>query len=573
MFTIRQSKLLAYLMNDKDWVKTRELSAFLEVSNKTVLKEIHLVNEVNPEELHIGYVRNKGFRFNHLSEEMKSHIIKSDFEKENFHTLKDNPTVFILYLLFKGTSISLQHLSDTFYMSKTAVAKEFQIVKRWISRAKGLELEKNRFGFRIIGEEKFKRLYISNIINGESLRELDLVDYSESDYQKYFRLVTKELSVMFIKNHVFLSDLDFNRLCKYVVVSIMRSKENHPLEQVTKAKFTYKIVKEFSINISTETNYSLTDIELQEIEKLIDLFSWESSLYPIEAVNKVVEKQVSTMMKQLNYHSTIDKESIRTISQTLLLLKKKQEEGITTLNLLNDEIIMKHLFSSYHAYQILSELNIPIDKELSRIVLLLQLCVEKQAEKMKILLISKSNKEVIKNIKYQLELCSNEIEVTYYPKYVIESQSFSFKQYDLLLTTEEEIVVEYPRFKFIEAIPDKTSILSLYLREEKRIGQKLETQKELQFKQIQIAEKDKTDDFLSKAEHFDVTNSSVFLLKGSEIIIVTIDQYSENEVVEINFAKSVLIKNLQIKKIHYITCNKNNTSMKDFFETVSLCLG
>ena len=68
MLSLRQRRIVAFLKNRKDWIKTKELSDFFKVSNKTVLKEIKNLNQLGKTQLFIEYSQNKGFRLAILSD-------------------------------------------------------------------------------------------------------------------------------------------------------------------------------------------------------------------------------------------------------------------------------------------------------------------------------------------------------------------------------------------------------------------------------------------------------------------------------------------------------------------------
>ena len=526
MFTQRQSKLLIYLLNLKNWVKTKELAAFLNVGSKTVLKEINSINEINENDLFIEYVRNKGFRFKNLSDQMRERIVQTGFEKENFHALKDSPIIFILYLIFMEKEVSLQNISDTFYMSKTSVAKEFSIVKRWIKRTKGLTLEKNRLGFKIVGEERYKRIYISNIIHNESLKKLMLEQYAEEEYQKNLSAITKILRDFLIKNRIFLSDMDFNRVSKYIVISILRSKSGSILEFTDETHTQPVFMDELNKAVKNQLDYLLSNFEASEIENLINIFSMRTTDFIIQEEYALIQKKLQTIAEQLHageVHGENDETITDEIIRTLSALKRKQKLGITSLNLLNDEIIKKYPFAAHHTYLLFkNDLNLSIDKELSRIVLLINLYIDELSRKDKnILLISKSNMEVLENIKYKFEVHQADAHVHYFPQYFLDDGNFDFGKYDIFITTEDEITVRYPFFELMDAIPSDENISLVFLKDQKRSEERIQSvMSNIEFTETHVAKEESARDILDEIEAIPSNFASKFILHGNELLIL-----------------------------------------------------
>ena len=575
MFTQRQSKLLVYLLNLKNWAKTKELAAFLNVGSKTVLKEINSINDINENELFIEYVRNKGFRFKNLSNQMKERIIQTEFEKENFHTLKDSPIVFILYLIFMEKEVSLQNISDTFYMSKTSVAKEFSIVKRWIKRTKGLTLEKNRLGFKIVGEERYKRIYISNIIHNESLKKLMLEQYSEEEYQKYLSAITRILRGFLIKNQIFLSDMDFNRVSKYIAISILRSKASSLLEftdeMLTKPVFMDELIKE----IKNEMDYLLSNFEAKEIENLINIFSMRTTDFINQEEYAIIQKKLRTIAEQLQAdetHGENEDKITDEIVRTLSALKRKQKLGITSLNLLNDEIIKKYLFAAHHTYILFkNDLNLSIDKELSRIVLLINLYIDELSKKEKnILLISKSNMEVMENIKYKFEMHHADTHVHYFPQYFLDDGNFDFGKYDIFITTEDEITVRYPFFELMDAIPSDENLSLVFLNDHRRTEEHIQSiRNKIEFIETHVSKEESTRDIIHEIVAIPNDFASKFIINGNELLILYIQCDLKQEVKKYIFEKEISIEDQAVQKVYLVSCEEDYPSKLEFFQAVS----
>lgn len=54
----------------------------------------------------------------------------------------------------------MQDLADRFYMTKAAIALKIEMIKKWMDRFEGIDLEVNRINvFMVHGNERKKRAY------------------------------------------------------------------------------------------------------------------------------------------------------------------------------------------------------------------------------------------------------------------------------------------------------------------------------------------------------------------------------------------------------------------------------
>ena len=58
----------------------------------------------------------------------------------------------ILYDLLDGTKLSIQSLSDNYFVSKTSIVNDFKVIEEKLS-VYGLKLKKDVSGTKLIGEE------------------------------------------------------------------------------------------------------------------------------------------------------------------------------------------------------------------------------------------------------------------------------------------------------------------------------------------------------------------------------------------------------------------------------------
>lgn len=575
MLSLRQRRIVAFLKNRKDWIKTKELSDFFKVSNKTVLKEIKSLNQLGKTQLFIEYSQNKGFRLAILSDKVKELLIDDNFESEVSGTLKDRPTQFILYLIFNNRFVSMQEISEAFFMSKTAVAKDFDTIKRWINRNKDLELEVSSLGFKINGDERYKRIYISNIITFDRVKQLPLDKTIYSQYSKYISKISSALTSFVIHNGYQISDVDFNRICRYIAISIVRSKLGYSLsDDQHKTKLNDVETKIVNL-IKDTTNYLLAESEIFEIKKLLEIFNWNESYSYDGEVSHSVDEILVSLEELLDSNRPLADSYQERLTQTVSSLKRKQIYGITTLNLWNNKIVKTNLLAAHFAFQLVSnKLGMAIDKEISSIILLLNMYIEaSQLEKLNILIVSKFNREIIDNLDEKMRKNSiwHSINIDYIPKYVFDNDSTLIDNYQILLTTEDEVMFSSPKFSLIEAIPSDSTILTIFLDYKNTIESKLRENRKKIISQVIKREYDESDNdlVLNRLIKLNDNKASYFVIDKNELIIMRITDSLKSEIELCALSKEIVYHGESVNKILFISCNENMSNINEFFRAIS----
>lgn len=575
MLTLRQRKLVAFLKNRTDWIKTKEISDFFKVSNKTILKEIKNLNESGSSQLVIEHSQHKGYRIAFLSDEVKEVLVDDKLESEVSNTLKDRPTQFILFLIFNNRFVSMQEIAESFYVSKTVVAKEFDTIKRWINRNKGLELEVSNLGCKINGDERYKRMYISNIITLERMKQLPLEKSFSIQYRAYISKISAAMTRFVIDNAYQISDADFNRICRYIATSIVRSKSGYSLKihqnKTNQNKRTLDIVQ----LVKDATNYVLTESELLEINNLLEIFNWNEPYSHVDSISRNVGEVLLNIEHLLNVPQSPTKYEQERLTKSMSSLQKKQHYGITTLNSWNNQVVKTHLLAAHFAFQLVShKLGMAIDKEISRIILLLNMYIEiSQLEELNVLIVSKSNREIIDNLDKKMRKNSiwNTINIEYIPKYIFDNDPTVIRHYQMSLTTEDEVMFSFPTFKLIQAIPSDAAILDIFFDHKNTVELKLKEYRNEIISQVIRRKYDESDNVLvlNKLAEFSDDKASSFVVDNNELIVMKIDVLLNSEIEFCTLKKAINYKGESVNKILFISCNENMPNINEFFRAIS----
>lgn len=575
MLTLRQRKLVAFLKNRNDWIKTKELSDIFKVSIKTILKEIKNLNELGRNQVIVEHSQHKGYRITFLSDEVKEVLVDDKLESEVSATLKDRPTQFILFLIFNDRFVSMQEIAESFYVSKTVVAKEFDTIKRWINRNKGLELEISSLGCKINGDERYKRMYISNIITFDRVKQLPLEKSFFIQYSSYISKISVAMTRFVMDNGYQISDADFNRICRYIATSIVRSKVGCSLKIDQNETVQNQRNQDIVQLIKDAADYVLTESELLEINNLLEIFNWNASYTHDDSIYRNVGEVFFNIDNLLNATQSPTKYEQERLTQSVSSLQKKQQYGITTLNSWNNQIVKTHLLAAHFAFQLVChKLGMTIDKEISRIILLLNMYIEEsQLEELSILMVSKSNREIIDNLNKRMRKNSiwNAVNIEYIPKYIFDNDPTVIRHYQMLLTTEDDVMFSFPTFKLIQAIPSDSALLDIFFDHKNAVESKLKEHRKEIISQLIKRKYEESDNVLvlNKLAEFSDGKASSFVVDNNELIVMKIDALSNSEIEFCTLKKEINYKGESVNKILFICCNENIPNINEFFKAVS----
>ncbi len=155
--TQRQKNIIRYLLKSEDFVKIKAIASNFEVSERTIRYDLDVVEQYIKS---IGEVLIRkprlGIKIEHSSKIKYSlNNILQDFSNRVF-SKEERVYLIIMYLLIEGTPLTLEKLSNLLYVSKNTIISDFNEVEHELLN-QGLAIEKNHFGFAVVGEEELIR--------------------------------------------------------------------------------------------------------------------------------------------------------------------------------------------------------------------------------------------------------------------------------------------------------------------------------------------------------------------------------------------------------------------------------
>lgn len=300
MIETRTKEIFDYLTSDYGFHSSEEIGEELELSSKTVQKEIGILNSfIKDKGAIVESESGKGYQFRILDEDKFKNFLKHDwFKYAYFH--QENPNKdfriesILKLFLFSNSFIKQQELADMFYVSLSQINKDIKKVRKLL-KAYNIELiSKPYYGMKINGREKDIRLAIRNEI-GE-----DPAIFARDSDEELFTRIQAIIADIDFPESFYMPYANFKNLVVHIYISILRIKEGKYIDlsdELSKRVISYdefnianKVVKELSkkldltfpedeilyltmhlISKNAVTNYEKVSPEISELaQKMID---------------------------------------------------------------------------------------------------------------------------------------------------------------------------------------------------------------------------------------------------------------------------------------------------------------
>ncbi|ACV29608.1 Probable licABCH operon regulator [Anaerococcus prevotii] len=300
MIETRTKEIFDYLTSDYGFHSSEEIGEELELSSKTVQKEIGILNSfIKDKGAIVESESGKGYQFRILDEDKFKNFLKHDwFKYAYFH--QENPNKdfriesIMKLFLFSNSFIKQQELADMFYVSLSQINKDIKKVRKLL-KAYNIELiSKPYYGMKIKGREKDIRLAIRNEI-GE-----DPAIFARDSDEELFTRIQAIIADIDFPESFYMPYANFKNLVVHIYISILRIKEGKYIDlsdELSKRVISYdefnianKVVKELSkkldltfpedeilyltmhlISKNAVTNYEKVSPEISELaQKMID---------------------------------------------------------------------------------------------------------------------------------------------------------------------------------------------------------------------------------------------------------------------------------------------------------------
>ena len=567
MFTERQFKIIAGLKGAGQWVKGSILAETIGVSVKTLQMDIKKINEQYQDKPIILSNNRLGYLLD-CSDIIFNDIQNSDDKKElNSQGVYGRSKQILMLLLFEKDYIKIGDIADKLFLSKSTINTNLSQVRRIIERTLGVNIEVSASrGIRIQASENRKRIICMKAMENK-------VDYATilgidefNNIYHYEEILSDIISKLFIEYDIIATGESYKDFIRFLSISILRSKlmfeevelENNDID-------IEDLVIEISSKVKDKINYVFSNSELYYIQlrvqelNLIKKKKQENQMI-IHSLNRF-EKEV---YMQTGYSFNMDKELIDIIANHIMRMKKRILSGRTNIGNYTKELSIRYPLEQHLLKTCLCSIlgfDIP-ESELDYLVLYLTAAIEKNREKVKLLLVSDKSASIIYNLQQYLMYYIGEriTEIETIPLYIFKQKQNEYISKYKLFIILDEIESIRKKIKDIEKVEANNNVKKMYDRYFRREFYGVEKNEEITLDKV--------------LRRFKVNKDNKVSIEsiGSKILCVTShSRTKESSIKEVIVKNAFTYKRKQISKlliVHY----GGDEDMVKFFDLVKTIL-
>ncbi|WP_058989865.1 BglG family transcription antiterminator [Anaerococcus rubeinfantis] len=257
MIETRIKQIFDYLTLDYDYHTSKEIGEEMELSSKTIRKEINHLNSVIKDKGAI--IESKpgvGFIFIIKDDDKFKLFLKNDWYKYAYYQQEDGDKNLryenILRLfLFSNSYIKQYELAEVFHVSESQINKDIPYIRQ-ILESYGINLiSKPYYGMKIEGDEKNIRLAIKNEI-GE-----DPILFEDDKNRDLFIEIQKVIEDIDFGEDYYMPYVSFKNLVIHIYISILRIKQKKYI--ISSKDFEEKIISSEEFKIANDIVHKLQE--------------------------------------------------------------------------------------------------------------------------------------------------------------------------------------------------------------------------------------------------------------------------------------------------------------------------
>ncbi len=316
--TERELKIISILMEEDRYMSSDELSSRLEISAKTIQREIAALNEILiTENCAIDTVRSKGYR---IAKENKASWLKlfdpNHDSQSVIPTMQKTRLEWLskkfVYLSFNDQAVLMQELCEELYISMATLKKDLKELKKQLSEYDLQIVKEENKGLRLKGsEQRLRKLLIDQVAKDREtfgLKEIVGIDEQESHFlHKAILEAVKEFKIA-------ITDVGFTNLLMHVEIAISR---------IRSQKMLYEDFSKWIVDQESD-EYACSVLLCQKIEATL-----KCAIPQSEVVN--IYQHLIAQKRILNKQSDIkvNQEMLAVIEKTLKQIQKAYQSDFS----------------------------------------------------------------------------------------------------------------------------------------------------------------------------------------------------------------------------------------------------
>lgn len=261
MIETRMKQIFDYLTLDYDYHTSKEIGKEMELSSKTIRKEIDLLNSIIKEKGAI--IESKpgvGFIFKIKDNDKFKLFLKNDWYKHAYYQQEDGDKNLryeniLRMFLFSNSYIKQYELAEVFHVSESQINKDIPYIRQ-ILEGYGINLiSKPYYGMKIEGDEKNIRLAIKNEIGEDPLL------FEEDKNRELFKEIQEVIEDMDFGEDYYMPYVNFKNLVIHIYISILRIRQ----------KKYIILSKDLEKNIISSKEFKIANKIVQKLQEKLKL--------------------------------------------------------------------------------------------------------------------------------------------------------------------------------------------------------------------------------------------------------------------------------------------------------------
>lgn len=242
MLSQRETEILSYLSQRRnEFVKSSDIATMLQLSDRTIRKYIKTLKpEIEKNGATLIAKQGYGYQLKidlmiEFENFLKRNLSKDGPEQDNINDSKDRQYYILNLLLFNKVGITIEHLSEQLYISRSTVSQDIATIKKIIAQYNLVIVSKQQHGIAIEGDERDKRHFIMDYFLGNNFFHSINKYFQETPLLQQINM--EELAIIVVdetrESKVYLSDYILQNLVLHLGLMIRRLLDGYSLKTIT----------------------------------------------------------------------------------------------------------------------------------------------------------------------------------------------------------------------------------------------------------------------------------------------------------------------------------------------------
>lgn len=422
----------------------------LAVSEKTVRNRIKELKSVLNQ--HGGDIVSKsryGYKLVVTDEKKFKHYLQEENESNIPETIQERNIFLLKYLLELNGWVKMDDLCDMLYISKSSLSSSIRNVEKIMNQYNITIERKPNYGISVRGDEfDLRRLLCHYFIKNKSFKEFRARD------NEAFMWIAQNVQELLIKYEIHLTEIAFDNFIDYVYIGFSRTRRGYHLnlqfvslptigvkEISFQRELVEKIEETYHLRYSKdEKNYIL--LYLAGKQRVGNAIENDYNFVIREEIDRLALGMMERIKQEYHMDFCSNFELRMTLNQHLVALDVRLKYGLPLTNPMLDEIKKQYCLAYDMALQASAVLRDYYkteicEDEVGYIALIFALALNKDTnrEKMNILVVCNSGKNLLKLLKYQYEQSFSDYVDQIYVEDKIGLEKFDFSLVDYVFTT------------------------------------------------------------------------------------------------------------------------------------------